>query len=913
MANKNCYKLFPANLLQKLTPDMIERLEKNLEVKKQQLEALGKTKDVFDIPASTVASIDDIQALKLDPNNSTAMQYFSKEILREQLKLTKKEFKEKFVLAQQVDDEIFEIHDAIRFYISLYQKEGAGAIGRYFNEPKPVTQALKKGNYKPLVDRILIARMFDATWQKGTPLEKLKQSTFSQYWGLNIDKRLYDESGTLDWLSKHANKKEDLTSILDDLVAMSKDPSRKTSVNNSNAMQYKIAEAIRDSFKKMMIENNQIGGKMNYYNLIPKARLNANKLDTVAKQKQAVEDIADALDDRTVFELTDLTKDSTPGDILNAKRNLARREVERTVNAGRDENAFGISKSNRDFFIYKDGASLYKVIANYTSEMDFGTMLFAHMRKLTDQHALTKQTGGDPYAFLNRVESKMLKDPVLRDHVEGTGWKVYKSTIKHQVNPTLAANNTVMNLLKSYKNLNLMKLGFVPLDQLIAEPTFAFMRTMSDTQFQSKFNLLGNIGPLQGKKKRLAARFNGVAMESQIGAINNRLFGSFNETLNESASANVTGKLSNKFIWATGATWLSDGQAAATFNVYRMDISEAFKSGIKWQNLDKKHLTFKRDLMRFGIDEEMWNQASAGYRSGKFRNKDDGLGGLFDPALIDTPPKKFQARKKTDYDVWMAFFQKKVDGFGRMRPGELATARTSFYTDDQTIGTVMRTMMQFKTFTLAFGQRVYGDAYLKGGKLGVLKTAAYLGVAMIPAAMIRVQMTEMSKGNPPLKFGEDLWGQAIARSGITGWLGLVFFDDFIKDTLKSFNPEEYDEVNEMDLLISLFKDIAGITYTNIATNFVAGVKTGYQGIRALSGDEDADVYDKAVDTTVDLFRSFAPNGPGISLLMNYLLYDGFLKMFNPDAYDKREQRIEKRMEENYSGGAQNLYEWLEQF
>jgi hypothetical protein len=60
MANKNCYKLFPANLLQKLTPDMIERLEKNLEVRKQQLEALGKTKDVFDIPASTVASIDDI-------------------------------------------------------------------------------------------------------------------------------------------------------------------------------------------------------------------------------------------------------------------------------------------------------------------------------------------------------------------------------------------------------------------------------------------------------------------------------------------------------------------------------------------------------------------------------------------------------------------------------------------------------------------------------------------------------------------------------------------------------------------------------------------------------------------------------------------------------------------------------------
>jgi hypothetical protein len=47
--------------------------------------------------------------------------------------------------------------------------------------------------------------------------------------------------------------------------------------------------------------------------------------------------------------------------------------------------------------------------------------------------------------------------------------------------------------------------------------------------------------------------------------------------------------------------------------------------------------------------------------------------------------------------------------------------------------------------------------------------------------------------------------------------------------------------------------------------------------------------------------------------MNYLLYDGFLKILNPDEYDKREQRIEKRMEENYSGGAQNLYEWLEQF
>ena len=904
MANKNCLKLFGNSLLAKLKPDVIERLEKNIEVKKRQLETLAKTTEVDDLDASLIGG----------PQGDNAMKHIAKEVLENEVKLTKQRFKQKFVEADLVDDEMFTLHEAVRFFTEAYKKEGDSAIVKYFTEPEPITKALKNNDYGPLINRIFLGRMFDATYGYGGSLEKLKQSTHSLYWGQKIDKKLYDQTQDTNWLRNNASKKEEVISILDDLIAMQKDPTIKTSVNNSNTVQYQIAEAIRDSYKMMMKENAEIGGKMNFYNIVPKARLNANRLDTPAKQQEAIKDIADSLDDRTVFELTDLTSNASKVDIEDAKIKLATYEVERAVKGGRDQNAFGISTDkNKDYFIYKDGASVHKVISKWTQEEDFGSYFFTHIRKLTDQHALTKVAGGDPIQYLNKLETRLQKDPMFRPYVDDTGFKVMKSTIVHMVNPTKSNSNSFVRAISGFRNLNLVKLGFVPLDQLTVEPTLAFLRTVSDVQFSKKFNIVGNIGPLQGKKKRLAARFNGVAMETQIGAINNRLFGSFNESLNEGAFANVTGKISNNFIYYTGATWLSDGQAAATFNVYRMDISEAFKKGILWKNLDKKHQMFKNDLIRNGIDGDMWDQAMRGYQKGTFRNMDDGLGGLFDPALIETATKKLQARKISDYDAWMSYFQKKVDGFGRMRPGEQAQARLRMYTDSDTIGAVFKTMTQFKSFTMGFGQRIYGDANLKGGKLGVLKTATYLGIGLIPAAMVRVQMTEMAKGKPPLKWGEELWGRAVVRSGITGWLGLVFFDDFIKDALKSFNPEEYDEVSERQLVFSLMDDIAGITFSTLVETLAGGASTILEGIRQAAGDDDADVVDKGLAEVTDLMRSFAPNGVIISYLMNYMIYDVWQKMINEDAYYKRQSNIEKRMEENYSGGAQNLYEWLEQF
>ena len=234
----------------------------------------------------------------------------------------------------------------------------------------------------------------------------------------------------------------------------------------------------------------------------------------------------------------------------------------------------------------------------------------------------------------------------------------------------------------------------------------------------------------------------------------------------------------------TGSTLLSDGQAAAGFNVQRLDITDALKSGITWKKLkaNKKTKRFILDLEQAGIDEGAWDDARR--QLDKYLDED----GLFDPFALPVINNTLRSRGQTRYDAWMAYFQKRVDGLSRMKPGEIENARLTFFNDGKEMNAVIKTLVQFKSFAFSIGRRVYGDAYLHGGKIGVMKQAAGLAIPMFTAGVVATQAREILKGNAPLSFDftEDstLLERAYQRSGITAILA-PFIDPFITEQISA--------------------------------------------------------------------------------------------------------------------------------
>ena len=891
---KQCRKIFGQELLDELGETRVERMEAEIQ---------RRINDLQNHPDG-IKNIDDIDASRIGGDaGETGLQYIARQVLEQEIVDTKQIFKTKFVEANKVTNEIDTIKGSIKFFLDVYGKEGRSGLARFFTEAKEISKALKENNLEPLMKAILTGRVYEGQYSRFPSLERLKQSTFGQYWGQMIDKRLSDELGD-NWYKNNASKKQDIIDILDDLVAMQKDPTRSTSVKNSNSPQYAVAKAFRDSFERMMKENNMIGGKMNFFNLMPKPKLNPNKLKTKARQEEAINDIAKALDDETVFNLTDLPRNSTREAIEAEKIKIAKQEVDRTVNAGADQNGFGKSTDkNRDYLVFKDGESLYTIFSKYSNEDDFVGMMFRQITKLTDQHALTKITGARPQSYIRTLKQQMEADPELRNFANSEGMRRYEMAINQLVEPRQVGRNGFVESINALRNIQLLKLGFVPIDQLIMEPIFAFMRMRKEVGI---FNLMGNIGPLQGKKKRLAARFHGVAMEHYIGAINNRLYGSLAGNFSDGVAANITSKISNKFMRYTGATLLSDGQAAAGFAAFKMDITQAFNKGRSWKKLTKDKPEFIIELQKAGIDEQMWNQAMRGFKNGTFKGED----GMFDPGLLTLAETKVRSRGITDYDAWMAYFQKRVDGYSRMRPGELETERLKMYSDNEVAGAVLKTLTQFKSFTLSVGRRVYGDAYQRGGKLAVMQTAAYMVVPMFIAGIAATQAREMLKNKAPMQFGPELFGRAWTRTGVSGWLTFFMFDDLVEQGINAFYPETKNDTKR-NIIDSYTRDILGPAFSEMVNLAGSGIELFGETIATAVDDPKADLGKQSFYTLKDLVKTVAPNGFPMSAFVQWLMYDVLEKSFHPDVYYKRERRNTKRMLNERVGGKGSAIEWLQ--
>ena len=824
------------------------------------------------------SKIDDALRNNTEVGNNTALrETITKNIIEAEVKKIKKTFKERIVEAKNVTVQAEKLEDKVDWFVSNFPNA-------------PAVKKFKKGEKGDLINKILIGTLYESNYSKGATLEKNTQSTFGRYWGNEIDRRLTEEVGE-DWY-KLTRKRESVEKIMEDLIEIQKNPSRKTSVNNSNTAEYKIARAFAESFEKLMAENGSIGGKMNFFNLVPKVRLNVNK---IKDRDTFINDYAEFLSDDDIiqkFEITDPVK------IKAQKKIVAEQEYERITMANPDVDTFGNTTANRDFTIPSSAKAYFDITAKYSSEQDITSVFFAQFQKLSEQHAMTKMFGNNPLSFVTKLKQQLRNSKTISSAADSEGIDILERGLKMKIERRPVARSFFTRFFTGMRNVTLGKLGFVFVDQLIMEPVFSAFRLFTRGDNTMK-NILGNITPLQGKKKRLSARFHNVAMESFVGAVNNRFFGQAYESGGKITDA--TRRFANLFMKVTGSTYFTDGQAAAGFAVQRLDITDALKAGRKWKNLknDPKKKRFILDLEQVGINETMWDNAVRGVLNGKFLDSD----GMFDPFALPVITNTLRSRGQTDYDAWMSYFQKRVDSLSRMKPGDIENARLTFYSDQDAIRSVLKTFVQFKSFAFSIGRRVYGDAYLHGGNIGVMKQAAGLAIPMFTAGIIATQVREMAKGNAPLSFdSSDLYERAYTRSGITAILAPLL-DPFVEAQVSAMYN---DSVNKRGLQNDYERELLGPALSSLL-----GVVTGFSGMTQSLVTEKEDFKKNLFGFTRDLSSLMLPNGVPFSLLNKYLLYDVMEQNLLPKEYKKRKRREKKQNKETRSKGAKNFLEWTD--
>lgn len=803
-------------------------------------------------------------------------------VITNEVNKMKKQLKPKVVETKNSITMVEKLEDKVDWFVTNFPKN-------------PLVKNFKKGDKDKLLNNLLIGVLYESNYSKGAILEENTSSTFGAFWGNLIDRRLTKEVGD-DWF-KFTRGRENSEKIVEDLRAIQLDPTRKTSVSNSNTPHYKIARAIADSFEKMVAENNLVGGKMTMLNLLPKVRLNVNKIKN--KKDEFINDFAEFLDDQDIIQKYGITD---PAKIKATKREIAIKEYDRVTSASPDMDTFGNELDmtiNRDYQIASSGKSYFDITAKYTSEQDIESVFFEQFQKLSEQHAMTKMFGASPLTFIDKLKKQLSKSEVWASAANGKGMDILQRGLTAKIERRPIARGYFMSALQNLRNVTLGKLGFVFVDQMIIEPVFSAFRLFFRGDNTMK-NMLGNMSPFQGKKKRNVARFHNVAMEGFTGAINNRYFGEAFET--GGTVTDFTRNMANKFMRITGSTLLSDGQASAGFNVQRLDITDALKSGKKWKQLkaDKKRRRFILDLEQAGIDEGAWDDAVR--QLDKYLDED----GLFDPFAIPVINNTLRSRGQTRYDAWMAYFQKRVDGLSRMKPGEIDNARLTFYNDGKEMNAVVKTLVQFKSFAFQMGRRVYGDAYLHGGYVGVMKQTAGLAIPMFAAGVIATQAREIMKGNAPLSFDftEDstLLERAYQRSGITAMFAPLF-DPLITEQISAIYN---DSANKRNLQNDYEREILGPSISSMI-NVLSGASSTVSSVFT----EKEDFKKNAFGFTRDLGAMFLPNGLGFSKLQKYLLYDVLEQNLLPKEYKKRKRREKKLAIKQRDKKATNILEWAD--
>ena len=899
------------------------------------------------------------------PEGISALEHIVNDVIKKQTDGLVAYFKPRWVEANRATRHVKALKEQLLFHIQNFQtdkvvrrwKKSAGITDK---NAKITADDLTKGDLNELLGKFYDSILAQNEYGHNH-LDKLIQTTQSLHWGRMIDEQMSDKHGWR-WLDNIGRTPESEIRILHEINEMAKNPDYKPKSTEGNENDF--LTFLQRSFNLMKDENNIAGGRMTNFNLSIKPIFNKFKIQKLIKKlgrTKVIQQLAEAYDDATVINImkhdkarkqynpvsgkTEMragNKKLTGDEIEKWKQIIAENDIDTVLN-GRadidDEIASTIDGSdgkfaNTNFRIFKNGEANYNIINNYTIESSFN-MLWVQFHKLTRNHALTKKFGVRPREWFRNFETLVKNDPILKRY-QNKEFEELRQNINAFVDNRQIATHLVGRVLSGVKNIQILKLGGIPFEQIFQETFFALQRMKRNEGYKglNPFKFLAidkSIIPLAKLDPKAAnkwGRWDGISIEHMNGALANRYFGGdVNMSLELGGFETASRRLANWWLKRTGSTALSDMQAAIAYAYLKGNMTDYLKmSGRKatkeqsaWdymKSIDDIDVQQRMlELEEAGIGRDLWNQTARSVAKGDLI---DPKTGFFDPFMQSAYDKPKVARGYSAYDTWIAYFQNRVDAMGRMKASQMDMRKFFISTSesDTTWNLVKNSLFQFASFQLGFHRRVYERDMKLGGYGRVASSFAMITAYLYLGAITNCQVRQVGRGSGMYSWTDiKLHSCAFQRTGTMGKYAVLPFVQYLPDMVTnaiSDNPLQSSERT----LRRAYEDGWGPAITGLLSTLGYGVSTTIAGVGGIFNDDWMDAAKKLATKTgrsgIDMIK---PSMPGLNYFIE-MLTDMYDEYTDPKNYRKKQKRERKRMRDRVTfkefiiDEPKQLYDWI---
>ncbi len=872
-------------------------------------------------PASDIPAWRDTMQQKGYADDMSAFAY----VLREASDVVKKykdlQFNKKFPSIVKAVETVGDIENTVKWFLSddfIKAQEayttGIDQIPGFKNAIKEAKiyrdTAGKKGNQENLLFHVMMGLLANNNFQKGLGLEDLKSANMAKYFWNNVNAKMkaYDPK----WVKKLKDK--------DTMLRVYEEKQNFVRKQNYNPQKQDYATVLvknmHDAFQWIQAENLEVGGNLTNMHFADRVQFNPLQLAKLSRDefigemrgkldplniKQSKEDFD--IENATQLEI-EMELDKISGKLWDATTNY--KDVD-----------FGGGMGQSHYLLFKDADAEYTIRSNYTSEEPIQAV-FHQFQRLSEENALNRMTGVDTEAYLREIERLLNNNPELK-YATGNPYKVFAAHLRATREPSQVNRAALARAFTFMRNINVLHLGFIPVEQITTEPFFAYARLSRANKrwFGKSHRALRGLAPWKRDKAgREAAERAGYAIENMMGATQMRLYNTQSSTFTEGGFQRASERWANNFMRWTGSTWLSDGQAAAGYDVLTRNVTEALESGTKWAELEKGDFTkdWIKELKRHGFTEQDYNQTIQAYKNGAFI-KDVHGNKIFDMfqmagGTVETREVgKTVLRRASLFDKWHKFFGSNVDGLSRVRPGDTEKMRLGFYTTDSSavgiIGSLLKTVTQFKSFSFAVGRRMHGKELQDGGNIGVIKSMATVMAFTYVGAVVYTQLTQIASGRMPYAFDDaELYKRAFTRTPVLGQLAVYPFAEMMITNLANVFDEDFFTSKE-------FRDDAFRNLMGPALDYWVDLTADILGAPATVAKDGFDNPQGYLSLTNKIIKDIAaiafPTGFPLTYF-KYEMLDSIEEILDPEAYYRKQKRRDSYAVDERMGGQFKL-EW----